>query len=39
MLKILYGWVNIEYLIRTYDINRIAAGLAWPDGTPKEYSN
>lgn len=24
---------------RTYDYNRIAAGLAWPDGSPVEYSN
>ena len=23
----------------TYDYNRIAAGLAWPDGSPVEYSN
>jgi len=24
---------------RTYDYNRIAAGLAWPDGSPSMYSN
>jgi hypothetical protein len=32
--------INVVYdRTRTYDLNRIAAGLAWPDGSPIRYSN
>lgn len=31
------GYYNARNI--TYDFNRIAAGLAWPDGSPAEYSN